>query len=107
MTEKERDEFLIKQLANTQISEQSMFATWSMLPAWERFGWLFRHASNKPWFDDLLYNYWSCLKPFRVFPYHYIDPDRFAEALYDFLTGKFPSPYLKNKERGLYEEGHE
>lgn len=64
---------------------------------WEGFGKLYKWAESQPWFDDLLYNYWSCPTGRNVFPYHFIDPDRFADSLYKYLTGVFPSRYLINK----------
>ena len=104
MKAKERDEFLIEQLEPNDLPHQiRMKAARLNLSSWEWFGYLYKKAEQTRWFNDLLHDYWSCPRPNKVFPYHFIDPERFANALYDFLSGKFPSPYLKNKEKGKYE----
>jgi hypothetical protein len=100
----ERDKFLTEQMSECwhEINENELYHLYNDFSTPEGFFKLFNWTKEQPWFEDLLYRYWSCPEPRRVFPYHFIDPDKFADSLYKFLTGVFPSYYLKWKEEGRY-----
>ena len=82
-TNKERDKFLTESMGECWHEFSNNFSTW------EGFGKLWEWAVKQEWFSDFLKHAEKIMKmPITGWIEYFVQPDRFADALYKFLKEK-------------------
>ncbi len=78
MTKEERDKLLLFELA-----PEFKWTKWKAMPNWCKFGLLWDRAKEREWWDEF-----CKASPHKawIIPIGLIHPDRFADALAEFLT---------------------
>ena len=76
----ERDRFLNKQLRNEGIVGRS-----SWYSTWQGFGELWEWAIKQEWWLSFGYRHGDVSLGQAIFSQYYINPDRFADAVYEYL----------------------